>query len=113
MILYIHLGINKEICKSLFEVEDLQFLAMNVSEDTVFDYEKLDEFKERIMNIVDSIRSYKSLFQNMIFVFEKPEGDKIIHECLIEDNCCPWYPIDYYTFYSKAIGTKMKKGMFK
>lgn len=98
------------ICKSLFEVEDLQFITMNVSEDTVFDYEKLDEFKERIMNIVDYIRSYKSLFQNMIFVFENPEGDKIIRECLIEDNCCPWYSLDYKTFYAKAVGTRIQKG---
>lgn len=54
LIFYVRRGANVAFLKSLFGVEDLQFLAMTVNEETVF--AEMDELKERIMNIIDCIR---------------------------------------------------------
>ena len=62
-----------------------------------------NEFKERIRNILDYIRGGKSLFQNLIFVFEGAGGERIINESLIEDNNCQWFQMNYATFYKKYI----------
>ena len=49
------------------------------------------------------MRAQKSIFQNLIFVFEGAGGERIINEALIEDNYCSWYPMNYYNFYNKYI----------
>ena len=108
LIIYVKTNCDKEILKSLFEVEDLQFLTINVKEDIIF--EKMDEFKERIMNIIDYIRATKSLYQNLIFVFEGTNTERIIKESLIEDNFCNWYPYDYTNFYNKCVNDGFRGG---
>ena len=60
-------------------------------------------FKERIKNILDYIRGGKSIYQNLVFVFEGEGGERIINESLIEDNFCKWFPMDYSSFYKKYI----------
>ena len=55
------------------------------------------------MNIIDYIREQKSVFQNLIFVFEGSAGERIINETLIEDNNCQWFPMNYEKFYNKYI----------
>ena len=79
----------------------MSFLTMIINEDNVF-MEK-NNFKERLMNIIDYIREEKSLFQNLIFVFEGTASERIINETLIEDNNCKWFPMNYEKFYNKYI----------
>ena len=55
------------------------------------------------MNIIDYIREQKSVFQNLIFVFEGTEAEKIINTYLIEDNNCKWFPLSYEKYYKKYI----------
>ena len=101
LIIYVKKDVNSIILKSLFEVEDLQYLSINVNEENVF--QNLDDFKERLMNIIDYIRSGKSLFQNLIFAFEGTNSEKIVKESLIEDNNCNWYKMDYSNFYKRCM----------
>ena len=101
LIIYVRKNVNPYILKSLFEVEDLQYLSINVNEENVFS--NLDDFKERFINIIDYIRSGKSIFQNLIFAFEGTNTEKIVKESLIEDNNCNWYKIDYNNFYKKCL----------
>ena len=74
LIIYVRKA-DEKIIKSLFGVEDVQFITENINEETVFN--NMDELKERIMNIIDYIRSTKALFQNLIFVFEGTEGERV------------------------------------
>ena len=101
LILYIRKKISSVIVENLFGVNDLSFLTMIINEDNVF-MEK-NSFKERLMNIIDYIREEKSVFQNLIFVFEGTAGERIINETLIEDNNCQWFPMNYEKFYNKYI----------
>jgi protein transport protein SEC24 len=101
LILYIRKKIASNIIQDLFGVSDLSFITMIITEDNVF--AEKNKFKEKIMNIIDYIREGKSLFQNLIFVFEGSGGERIINESLIEDNNCQWFPMNYEKFYHKYI----------
>ena len=61
-------------------------------------------------NIIDYIRATKSLYQNLIFVFEGTNTERIIKESLIEDNFCNWYPYDYTNFYNKCVNDGFRGG---
>ena len=76
---------------------------MIINEENVFNENDNNEFKERIKNCLDYIRGGKSLYPNLIFVFEGAKGERIINECLIEDNYCNWFPMNYENFYKKYI----------
>ena len=102
LILYFKQNINKEILNLLFGTYNLNELNYSINENTVFyDENTKNSFKERIINIIEYIRYYKSFFQNLIFVFEGSSSENIVKECLIEDNFCQWYRYDYLTFYKK------------
>ena len=101
LILYIRKKINSNIIESLFGVSDLSFITMIINEKNVF--EEKNNFKEKIMNIIDYLREEKSVFENLIFLFEGSGGEKIINESLIEDNNCQWFPMSYEKFYNKYI----------
>ena len=103
LIIYVKKGVSPYIIKNLFGVEDLKFLTMIINEDNIFGEDNGNEFKDRIKNILDYIRGGKSIFQNLIFVFEGAGGERIINESLIEDNYCQWFPMDYGNFYKKYI----------
>ena len=102
LIIYIRKNVSQYILLNLFGVENLSFLTMIINEENVFG-EESNEFKDRIKNLLDYIRAQKSIFQNLIFVFEGAGGERIINEALIEDNYCSWYPMNYYNFYNKYI----------
>ena len=102
LIIYVKKGVSSNIFQNLFGVENYSFLTMIINEDNVFDQNN-NEFKERIKNILDYIREGKSIYQNLVFVFEGQGGERIINESLIEDNFCKWFPMDYATFYKKYI----------
>ena len=103
LIIYVKKNLNSNIFQSLFGVENFSFLTMIISEDNIFDDNNSNEFKERIKNILDYIRGGKSIYQNLVFVFEGEGGERIINESLIEDNFCKWFPFDYSNFYKKYI----------
>ena len=101
LIIYVRKKINSNIIKNLFGVDDLNSLTMLINENNVFS--EKNEFKEKLMNIIDYIREGKSVFPNLIFVFEGAGGEKIINDSLIEDNNCQWFPLSYVKFYQKYI----------
>ena len=103
LIIYVKKDVSSNIFQSLFGVENIKFLTMITNEENVFEENDGNELKERIKNILDYIRSSKSIFQNLVFVFEGDGGERLINECLIEDNFCKWFPMDYATFYKKYI----------
>ena len=103
LIIYVKKNVSINIFQNLFGVENLSFLTMITNEDNVFDENNNNEFKERIKNILDYIRGGKTLYQNLVFVFEGEGSERIINESLIEDNFCKWFPMDYSTFYKKYI----------
>ena len=106
LIIYIRKNLDSNIFQSLFGVESFNFLTQIINENSVFDENESNEFKDRIKNILDYIRGMKSIFQNLVFVFEEEGGERIINEALIEDNLCKWFPMDYSTFYKKYINGK-------
>ena len=101
LIIYCKKLVDKNILKLLFNIEDLEFLTIALNEDSVF--QDNNEFKERIMNIIDYIRGNKSLYQNLIFVIEDSKGEKLMNDILIEDNNCNWFPMSFDNFYKKYI----------
>ena len=103
LIIYVKKNVSNYIVKNLFGVENLSFLTMIINEENIFGENENNEFKERIKNCLDYIRGEKSLYQNLIFVFEGNKGEKIINESLIEDNYCNWFPMNYSNFYKKYI----------
>ena len=103
LIIYVKHDVSNYIIKNLFGVEDLKFLTKVINEDNIFGDNDNNEFKVRIRNILDFIRGGKSLFQNLIFVFEGAGGERIINDSLIEDNYCQWFPMNYVNFYKKYI----------
>ena len=60
---------------SLFGVDDISQINYNLVEDNVFS--EPDNFKQRIMNFVDYLRGTKSFFQNVMFIFEGTEGERM------------------------------------
>ena len=103
LIIYVRKNLSTNIFQSLFGVESFNFLTQIVSEDNIFVENESNEFKDRIKNILDYIRGNKSMYQNLVFVFEGEGGERIVNEALIEDNFCKWFPMDYTNFYKKYI----------
>ena len=100
MILFICKKINKKILQTLFGLNEFNF-NIKLNEDIFF--EEKNNFKEKIINIVNYLREGKSNFQNLIIVWEGTEGEKLVHECFIEDNNCKWFYMNYEKFYKKYI----------
>ena len=104
LIIYMKKNASDNILKNLFGVNSYEeALNMTINEDIVFEEEGSNEFKEKIRNILDYVRGNKSLYQNLIFVFEGAGNERIINESLIEDNYCNWFPMDYTNFYKKYV----------
>ena len=104
--LYCKKNLDKNICKNLFGEDDynnINFLETN--ENNVFEGEnKENGIGIKIKNLVEYIREGKSLYQNLIFVFEGINDENFLKEILIEDNFCTSYPYDYNKFYEKIKG---------
>ena len=107
LILYIRNDIDKNIIWNLFEVNELKDINLeNINESNIFDYsENKNEIKNKIIEIIDTIRNSKALFQNLKFVFEgiNDQKGKIINENLIEDNYNSQYPLTYEKFFNKIL----------
>jgi protein transport protein SEC24 len=101
LILYVRKKINKNILRNLFGVDEFNSINKNLNEDNVF--EEINFFKERLMNIINYLRDEKSNFQNLIFVYEGTDSEKMINSYMIEDNNCKWYRVSYEKYYNKYI----------
>jgi protein transport protein SEC24 len=110
LIIYVKHGVSAYIIKNLLGVDDLRSLNFVINEDNIFGEKNSNEFNDRIKNILDYIRGGKSLFENLIFVFEGAGGERIINESLIEDNNCQWFPMNYTNFYKKYINENTSFG---
>ena len=101
--LYCKKNLDKNICKNLFGEDDynnINFLETN--ENNVFEGEnKENGIGIKIKNLVEYIREGKSLYQNLIFVFEGINDENFMKEILVEDNFNKAYPYDYNKFYEK------------
>ena len=101
--IYSKKNIEKNICKNLFGQDDynkINFLEIN--ENNIFEDENEEnEVKIKIRNFIEYIREGKSLYQNLIFVFEGINDEEFLKEILIEDNFNKRYPYDYNKFYEK------------
>ena len=101
--LYCKKNLDKNICKNLFGEDDynnINFLEMN--ENNVLEGEnKENGIGIKIKNLVEYIREGKSLYQNLIFVFEGINDENFLKEILVEDNFNKAYPYDYNKFYEK------------
>ena len=82
-------------------VDDINLINMDLNEDNIF--ENKNDFKERLINIINYLRDEKSNFQNLIIVFENTKGEQLINGCMIEDNNCNWYPLSYEAFHKKYV----------
>ena len=101
LILYIRKKLNKTLLQKLFGVDDINLINMDLNEDNIF--ENKNDFKERLINIINYLRDEKSNFQNLIIVFENTKGEQLINGCMIEDNNCNWYPLSYEAFHKKYV----------
>ncbi len=101
--LYCKKNLDKNICKNLFDEDDynnINFLEIN--ENNVLEGEnKENGIGIKIKNLVEYIREGKSLYQNLIFVFEGINDENFLKEILVEDNFNKAYPHDYNKFYDK------------
>ena len=107
LILFLKNIVDKNIIFNIFGVNELKEIKLeDLSESNVFNYdENKNDFKNKIIEIIDTIRGGKSLFQNLKFVFEyiNDKNGNIINEVLVEDNYNKGYPFNYEKFYNKII----------
>jgi hypothetical protein len=61
-------------------------------------FKNINEVTTKIALLAEYLRSIKSIYQNLIFVFEGTEAERMyiyidprVKECLIFDNNCPWF----------------------
>ena len=101
--IYCKKNIEGNTCKELFGdyYDKINFLEIN--ENSVFEGEN-SEIKEKIKYLIENIRSGKSLYQNLVFVFEGVNDENFLKEILIEDNLNKSYPYDFNKFYQKIMG---------
>ena len=113
LILYIKNNVDKNIIFNLFGVNTLNEVNTDIlNESSLFDYdENKNEYKEKIIEIIDNIRGGKSLFQNLNIICQNinDKNGTIINEILVEDNNNKGYPYNYEQFYNKIVfGSKIK-----
>ena len=75
LFLYVKLRISPTLLKSFFKVNFLTDIKEAVTEDTMFN--NSDELCLRLQNIVEYIRSTKSLYQPLLIVFESTESERL------------------------------------
>ena len=108
--LYIKKNINNVICKEIFGVSSFEEINyFEVNEANIFDNDNnIQENKNKIIEIIDSIRNGKSLFQDLFFVFEGINDENFYKEILIEDNFNKNFSYDYNKFYEKILSRNNK-----
>ena len=107
LILYLKIELNENMFYDLFEVNNINEIDIkHLNEENIFDNnENKNETKNRIMDIINNIRSSKSAFQNLLIIIEgiNDQKGKIINEVLIEDNYNREFPLNFENFLNKII----------
>ena len=108
--LFIKKNINNAICKEIFGVNSFEEINyFEVNESNIFDNDNnIGENKNKIIEIIGNIRSGKSLFQDLLFIFEGINDKNFYKEILIEDNFNNNFSYDYNKFYEKIISGNYK-----
>ena len=103
--LYCTKNINNSICKDIFNVNSFEEINYSeVNENNIFDSENAyGAYKNKIREIIDSIRGGKGLFQELIFIFEGFNDEKFLKEILIENNFNKNFPYDFNKFCDKIV----------
>ena len=108
--LYLKNNLNENIVYDLFGVDDINKIELDkIIEENIFDYtENKSEIKNKISELINSIRDSKSLFQNLKIIIEgiNDQKGKIINEILIEDNYIREFPFSFENFLNKIIFDK-------
>ena len=107
--LYFRKNISSLICNDIFGVNSFNEINyLEINENNIFDNDdnSYGQYKNKIREIIDNIRGGKSLFQDLYFVFEGINDEKLNKEILIEDNFNKNYPYDYNKFYENITGYK-------
>ena len=108
--LYLKNNLNENIVYDLFGVDDINKIELDkIIEENIFDYtENKSEIKNKISELINSIRDSKSLFQNLKIIIEgiNDQKGKIINEILIEDNYVREFPFSFENFLNKIIFDK-------
>lgn len=100
-------GENNSKRLKIFFGEDMDFSNVGTfyhSESSVFEEnENRDDFEvEKCKEIIDIIRNNKkSTFLDIFFSFSKSPSEALIRQCLLLDNCCPWYQFSYKDTFNK------------
>ena len=107
LILYFRKDIDKNIIFNMFYTNNINEINFEeINEGNLFDnIENKNELQRKIIEIIDNIRNYKSVFQNLKIIFEgiNDQNGKIINENLIEDNYNREYSISFNDFFNKII----------
>ena len=107
LILYFRKDIDKNIIFNMFYTNNINEINFEeINEGNLFDNnENKNELQRKIIEIIDNIRNYKSVFQNLKIIFEgiNDQNGKIINENLIEDNYNREYSISFNDFFNKII----------
>ena len=108
LMLYIRNYVDKNILYNLFGVNSFNEINLDyIIESNIFDYdENKNEFKNKVIEIIDNIRETKSMFQNLRFIFEGINEGNYINDVLIEDNLNKSYPYNFDKFYNRIIFEK-------
>ena len=108
--IYCKKNIEKNLCQNLYGVDDYNKINYyEINENNVFEENNEEnEVKIKIKNLIESIRSSKSVYQNMNFIFEGINEENFLKDILIEDNFNKNYPYDYNKFYEKIISKSFK-----
>jgi hypothetical protein len=103
--LYCTKNIKSSICKDVFNANSFgEINYREVNENNIFDGENAyGEYKIKIREIIDNIRSGKGLFQDLIFAFDGFNDEKFIKESLIENNFNKNFPYNFNHFYDIII----------
>jgi len=100
LILYIKLNADSTLIQSFFSVQTLNEIKSAITENNLFNKDPLNQ---RLQNIVEYLRQTKTFYQTVLVVFETTDSERLIKECLIEDNYCPWVKSDFTTYRQNVV----------
>ena len=78
LIMYLRSGVSEVLLKALFNVDTINHISFPLLEDNIFGSINTNDYlKQSIFNILEYIRSTKALFQNLLFVIEGTDSERM------------------------------------
>lgn len=75
LFLYVKLEINQSLLKSFFKVNSLNEISAAITEDLLFS--NPDDYTQRLINIIEYIRSTKTFYQPLLVIFESTDSERL------------------------------------